>query len=164
MKRTRITVHLSTIRRCFKDKVYECHLPRRTFREGKKARHETVANLLALPPVVNDVIRMALSGRKMVPVDEAFEPLKSLPTGHVRAVRAVWKFGVPPVRNGNFAWVQHIIHHLSPTGYAGFVLANGSMSSNQSGEGEVRKNLVEGDVVNCRVALRKLAATEAGER
>ncbi len=91
MKRTRIAVHLSTIRRRYKDKVYECHLLRRTFREGKKVRHETVANLSALPPEVIEVIRMALSGRKMVPVDEAFEPLKSLPTGHVRAVLGVMK-------------------------------------------------------------------------
>jgi len=64
-----------------------------------------------------------------------------------------WKFGVPPVGNANFAWVQHIIHHLSPVGYAGFVLANGSMSSNQSGEGEIRKNVIEGDLVDCMVAL-----------
>ena len=64
-----------------------------------------------------------------------------------------WKFGVPPVRNANFAWVQHIIHHLAPTGYAGFVLANGSMSSNQSGEGEIRKNIIEADLVDCMVAL-----------
>ena len=64
-----------------------------------------------------------------------------------------WKYGVPPVGNANFAWVQHIIHHLSPTGVAGFVLANGSMSSNQSGEGEIRKNIVEADLVDCMVAL-----------
>ena len=50
-----------------------------------------------------------------------------------------WKYGVPPAGNANFAWVQHFIHHLAPTGMAGFVLANGSMSSNQSGEGEIRK-------------------------
>ncbi|WP_333840689.1 class I SAM-dependent DNA methyltransferase [Pelomicrobium sp.] len=64
-----------------------------------------------------------------------------------------WKFGVPPVGNANFAWVQHIIHHLAPTGVAGFVLANGSMSSNQSGEGEIRKNIIEADLVDCMVAL-----------
>ncbi|MCS7091574.1 MAG: type I restriction-modification system subunit M [Limisphaera sp.] len=64
-----------------------------------------------------------------------------------------WQFGVPPVGNANFAWVQHIIYHLAPTGYAGFVLANGSMSSNQSGEGEIRKNIVEADLVDCIVAL-----------
>ena len=64
-----------------------------------------------------------------------------------------WQYGVPPVRNANFAWVQHIVHHLSPTGTAGFVLANGSMSSNQSGEGEIRKNLIEADLVDCMVAL-----------
>ncbi|MDI3317840.1 MAG: class I SAM-dependent DNA methyltransferase [Bacillota bacterium] len=64
-----------------------------------------------------------------------------------------WKFGVPPVGNANFAWVQHIIHHLAPTGVAGFVLANGSLSSNQSGEGEIRKNIVEADLVDCIVAL-----------
>jgi len=64
-----------------------------------------------------------------------------------------WKYGMPPKSNANFAWVQHIIHHLSPTGVAGFVLANGSMSSNQSGEGEIRKNIIEADVVDCMVAL-----------
>jgi type I restriction enzyme M protein len=66
---------------------------------------------------------------------------------------ARWKFGVPPAGNANFAWVQHFIHHLSPTGIAGFVLANGSMSSQQSGEGEIRKALVEADLVDCMVAL-----------
>ncbi len=50
-----------------------------------------------------------------------------------------WKYGILPAGNTNFAWVQHFIHHLAPTGLAGFVLANGSMSSNQSGEGEIRK-------------------------
>jgi type I restriction enzyme M protein len=64
-----------------------------------------------------------------------------------------WKYGVPPVGNANFAWVQHIVHHLAPAGAAGFVLANGSMSSNQSGEGEIRKNLIEADLVDCMVAL-----------
>ena len=64
-----------------------------------------------------------------------------------------WKFGVPPAGNANFAWVQHFIHHLGPNGMAGFVLANGSMSSRQSGEGEIRKNLVEADLVDCMVAL-----------
>jgi type I restriction enzyme M protein len=64
-----------------------------------------------------------------------------------------WKYGVPPVRNANFAWVQHIIYHLSPIGMAGFVLANGSMSSNQSGEGEIRKRIIEDDLVDCMVAL-----------
>ncbi len=64
-----------------------------------------------------------------------------------------WQYGVPPAGNANFAWVQHIVHHLAPTGIAGFVLANGSMSSNQSGEGEIRKNLIEADLVDCMVAL-----------
>ncbi len=64
-----------------------------------------------------------------------------------------WKHGVPPVGNANYAWLQHIIHHLSPSGTAGVVLANGSMSSNQSGEGEIRKNLIEADLVDCMVAM-----------
>ena len=64
-----------------------------------------------------------------------------------------WVYGVPPAGNANFAWVQHFLHHLAPTGIAGFVLANGSMSSNQSGEGEIRKNLIEADLVDCMVAL-----------
>jgi type I restriction enzyme M protein len=64
-----------------------------------------------------------------------------------------WKFGVPPVSNANYAWLQHIIHHLAPNGTAGVVLANGSMSSNASGEGDIRKAMVEVDVVDCMVAL-----------
>jgi type I restriction enzyme M protein len=64
-----------------------------------------------------------------------------------------WAYGVPPTGNANFAWVQHFIHHLAPTGLAGFVLANGSMSSNQSGEGEIRKNIIEADLVDCMVAM-----------
>ncbi|WP_373509832.1 type I restriction-modification system subunit M [Thiocapsa sp.] len=64
-----------------------------------------------------------------------------------------WQYGVPPAGNANFAWVQHIVHHLAPAGVAGFVLANGSMSSNQSGEGEIRRSLIEADLVDCMVAL-----------
>lgn len=64
-----------------------------------------------------------------------------------------WTFGVPPVGNANFAWLQHIYHHLAPSGTAGVVLANGSMSSTQSGEGNIRTAMVEADVVDCMVAL-----------
>ena len=64
-----------------------------------------------------------------------------------------WRFGPPPVGNANFAWVQHIISHLTHDGHAGYVLANGSMSSNQSGEGEIRRAIVEADLVDCMVAL-----------
>lgn len=64
-----------------------------------------------------------------------------------------WVYGVPPAGNANYAWVQHFIHHLAPTGIAGFVLANGSMSTNQSGEGEIRKAIIEADLVDCMVAL-----------
>lgn len=64
-----------------------------------------------------------------------------------------WKYGPPPTGNANFAWVQHFIHHLSPNGTAGFVLANGSMSSNTSGEGIIRKAIIEADLVDCMVAL-----------
>ncbi|MGH9891107.1 MAG: N-6 DNA methylase, partial [bacterium] len=64
-----------------------------------------------------------------------------------------WGFGPPPVGNANFGWMQHMIHHLSPTGMLGLVLANGSMSSNTSGEGEIRKTIVEADVIDCMVAL-----------
>jgi type I restriction enzyme M protein len=66
---------------------------------------------------------------------------------------ARWKFGVPPATNANFAWVQHFIHHLAPNGVAGFVLANGSLSSSQSGEDEIRKAIVEADLLDCVIAL-----------
>ncbi len=64
-----------------------------------------------------------------------------------------WEYGVPPVGNANFAWVQHFLYHLAPRGTAGFVLANGSMSSSQSGEGEIRKNIIEAGLVDCIIAL-----------
>jgi type I restriction enzyme M protein len=64
-----------------------------------------------------------------------------------------WVYGTPPAGNANFAWVQHFIHHLAPSGIAGFVLANGSMSSNQSGEGKIREAIIEADLVDCMVAL-----------
>jgi type I restriction enzyme M protein len=64
-----------------------------------------------------------------------------------------WKYGTPPVGNANFAWLQHILHHLAPRGTAGVVLANGSMSSQQSGEGDIRKAMIEADVVDAMVAL-----------
>lgn len=64
-----------------------------------------------------------------------------------------WDYGVPPVGNANFAWVQHFLYHLAPTGAAGFVLSNGSLSSNTSGEGEIRKGLMQQDLVDCIVML-----------
>ena len=64
-----------------------------------------------------------------------------------------WKYGTPPPNNANYAWIQHFIHHLSPTGIAGFVLANGSMSSNTSSEGDIRRALIENDLVDCMIAM-----------
>jgi len=68
---------------------------------------------------------------------------------------ARWKYGVPPTGNANFAWLQHMIYHLSPKGIMACVLANGSLSSNTSGEGKIRKNLIEAALVDCIVALPK---------
>jgi type I restriction enzyme M protein len=64
-----------------------------------------------------------------------------------------WAFGAPPVGNANYAWLQHIFHHLASHGFAGVVLANDSMSSQQSGEGEIRKAMIEANAVDCMVAL-----------
>jgi type I restriction enzyme M protein len=64
-----------------------------------------------------------------------------------------WVYGAPPPGNANFAWLQHIVSHLAPEGVAGVVLANGSMSSNTSGEGEIRRAMVEADLVDCMIAL-----------
>lgn len=66
---------------------------------------------------------------------------------------ARWKYGTPPTGNANYAWLQHMAHHLAPNGTAGIVLANGSLSSNTSNEGEIRKNMLEDDLVDCIVAL-----------
>lgn len=73
--------------------------------------------------------------------------------GHLLQDDVRWVYGTPPAGNANFAWIQHFIHHLAPTGTAGFVMSNGSMSSDTSGEGEIRKNIVEQDLVDCMVAL-----------
>jgi len=66
---------------------------------------------------------------------------------------ARWAQGTPPTGNANYAWIQHFLHHLAPGGRAGFVMANGSLTSNQSGEGRIRESLVRADVVDCVVAL-----------
>ena len=64
-----------------------------------------------------------------------------------------WKYGTPPTGNANYGWIQHMIHHLAPTGIAGFVMANGSLSSNTSGEGDIRRKLIDAGLVDCIVAL-----------
>jgi type I restriction enzyme M protein len=64
-----------------------------------------------------------------------------------------WQFGEPPSGNANMAWVQHFIHHLAPKGTAGFVLANGSLSTNQAGEGKIRQRIIEADLLDCVVSL-----------
>lgn len=64
-----------------------------------------------------------------------------------------WKYGVPPDGNANYAWIQHFIHHLAPTGITGFVMANGALSSNTSNEGEIRKNIIKEGLVDCIVAM-----------
>ncbi|MEQ7739524.1 N-6 DNA methylase, partial [Escherichia coli] len=64
-----------------------------------------------------------------------------------------WRYGAPPAGNANYGWIQHMLHHLSPLGTMATVLANGSLSSQQNGEGDIRKNLVEKDLVECIVAL-----------
>jgi type I restriction enzyme M protein len=73
-----------------------------------------------------------------------------------------WKYGTPPAGNGNYAWIQHFVHHLAPNGVAGFVLANGSLSSKTSGEGEIRKALVDANLVDCIVALPEKLFFNAG--
>jgi type I restriction enzyme M protein len=64
-----------------------------------------------------------------------------------------WQYGVPPVNNANYAWIQHFVYHLSPSGQAGFVLAKGSLTSKTSGEGDIRKALVEARMIDCIVNL-----------
>lgn len=64
-----------------------------------------------------------------------------------------WQYGMPPAGNANFAWLQHMIYHLAPNGKIGMVLANGSLSSQSGGEGEIRKNIINADLVECIVAM-----------
>ena len=64
-----------------------------------------------------------------------------------------WVYGKPPSGNANFAWLQHMLYHTAPNGSVGLLLANGSMSSNTSGEGQIRKALIEADLIECMVAL-----------
>ncbi|MEV6267573.1 class I SAM-dependent DNA methyltransferase [Kribbella sp. NPDC051936] len=79
-------------------------------------------------------------------------------SGHLLRRDVRWKFGVPPLGNANYAWIQHFIHHLAPAGphgggVAGFVMANGSLSSHTGGEGEIRQKIIEADLVDCIVAM-----------
>lgn len=76
-------------------------------------------------------------------------------SGELLTTDGRWQYGVPPAGSANFAWVQHFIYHLSATGMAGFVLSNGSLSSNTGGEGEIRQRLIENDLVDCIVMLPK---------
>lgn len=76
-------------------------------------------------------------------------------SGELLTTDGRWQYGVPPTGSANFAWVQHFIYHLSATGVAGFVLSNGSLSSNTGGEGEIRQRLIENDLVDCIVMLPK---------
>ncbi len=64
-----------------------------------------------------------------------------------------WKYGMPPAGNANYAWIQHMIHHLAPNGKIGLVLANGALSTQSSGEGDIRKNIIEADMVECIIAM-----------
>jgi type I restriction enzyme M protein len=74
-------------------------------------------------------------------------------SGHLLRDDQRWQYGIPPLGNANYAWIQHFLYHLAPSGTAGFVMANGSLSSNQSGEGNIRKNIIEADLVERIVAL-----------
>lgn len=79
-------------------------------------------------------------------------------SGHLLRDDVRWKYGLPPVGNANYAWIQHFIHHLAPSngrggGIAGFVMANGSLSSNTGSEGEIRRSLIQQDLVDCIVAM-----------
>lgn len=76
-------------------------------------------------------------------------------SGELMENDARWKYGTPPKGNANFAWMQHMIYHLGPKGSGGIVLANGSLSSNTSGEGEIRKAMVDADLIDCIVMLPK---------
>ena len=64
-----------------------------------------------------------------------------------------WQYGMPPTGNANFAWLQHMIYHLAPAGRIGMVLANGLLSSQSGGEGEIRKNIINADLVECIIAM-----------
>ncbi|HWX44619.1 MAG TPA: N-6 DNA methylase, partial [Solirubrobacteraceae bacterium] len=64
-----------------------------------------------------------------------------------------WAHGTPPTGNANYAWIQHFLHHLAPNGRAGFVMANGSLTTMTSGEGQIRESLIRADVIDCIVAL-----------
>ena len=81
-------------------------------------------------------------------------PFNYQPWGHDNLLDDVrWKYGVPPASNANFAWIQHMIHHLAPGGKIGLVLANGALSSQTGGEGEIRKRIIEDDLIEGIVAL-----------
>ena len=83
-------------------------------------------------------------------------------SGDLLRIDARWQYGVPPKGNANFAWIQHFLYHLAPNGTAGFVLANGSLSTNTGGEGAIRQKLVEADLIECIVMLPKALFLNTG--
>ena len=81
-------------------------------------------------------------------------PFNYSPWGQDKLMEDVrWKYGIPPASNANFAWIQHMIHHLAPGGKIGLVLANGALSSQSGGEGEIRKKIIEDDLIEGIIAM-----------
>src|ERR1019366_4847432 len=139
--------------------VYEYFLAQFASAEGKKGGQfytpSHVVRILVemLAPYKGRVYDPCCGSGGMFVSSEKFIEAHSGKRGESLKEDKRWVYGVPPAGNANFAWVQHFIYHLAPTGLAGFVLANGSMSSNQSGEGDIRKAIIEADLVDCMVAL-----------
>ncbi|SCE69691.1 class I SAM-dependent DNA methyltransferase [Micromonospora chokoriensis] len=137
----------------FKISVYGQEMAETTWRLAKMnlAIHGIGADL---GPKWEDTFRQDLHPDKLADVVMANPPFNISDWGGDRlGMDTRWQFGVPPASNANFAWLQHIASKLSPRGSAGVVLANGSMSSKQSGEGDIRRNMVTEDLVACMVAL-----------
>ncbi|GIJ11386.1 type I restriction-modification system subunit M [Micromonospora andamanensis] len=137
----------------FKISVYGQEMAQTTWRLAKMnlAIHGIGADL---GPKWEDTFRQDLHPDRLADVIMANPPFNISDWGGDRlGMDGRWQFGVPPAGNANFAWLQHIASKLSPRGSAGVVLANGSMSSKQSGEGDIRRNMVTADLVACMVAL-----------
>jgi type I restriction enzyme M protein len=138
------------------------HRRHRHLRAGKQLHHLAAGE--DEPRRARHRLRHPLEQRRQLPQGRTTRPqgrlhprqpaLQHLRLGWRQIARGrALEFGPPPVGNANYAWLQHIFHHLAPHGFAGVVLANGSMSSQQSGEGEIRRAMIEAGAVDCMVAL-----------
>ena len=115
-------------------------------------KDKEIKKVLVVLDITNEVVDYAIDQKADFIL--ANPPFNYSPWGQDKLMEDVrWKYGIPPASNANFAWIQHMIHHLAPGGKIGLVLANGALSSQSGGEGEIRKKIIEDDLIEGIIAM-----------